>query len=95
MIYRTDLTGAIQRSDFSGSKGAVNSLAMSPRGTHLLSGGNDKLIRLWNLSNLKEEFAYDWKIGRIERLAWSPDGLRAAAIGSEGALIWDIDNIGG
>jgi len=35
---------------FAGHSSAVNSVALSPDGTRLLSGSNDRTLRVWDVS---------------------------------------------
>lgn len=48
---------------FAGHEGAVLSVALSPDEQRLISGGNDKTVRLWNLDNGEE-------LARLAARAW-------------------------
>ncbi len=67
-------------------------VAWSPDGQHLIAGGNDKIVRVFHFPSkqIKNEFA--WRIGDVMDVAYSPDGLSAAAAGRSGKIVvWDID----
>ena len=38
-------------SAISASPGPTHALALTPNGTHVLTGGSDKLVKLWNVAN--------------------------------------------
>jgi WD40 repeat protein len=66
-------------------------VAFHPSGQYLLVSCNDSTVRLHDM-DLHEVAAYDWEIGAIGRVAFSPDGMRAAAGNKTGtAVIWDFD----
>jgi WD40 repeat protein len=68
------------------------SLAFSPDGRWLLTVSNDTMVRCWDTKSWSEREGYAWKIGKLLDVAFSPDGLTAAAAGSSGKIvIWDVD----
>jgi WD40 repeat protein len=66
-----------------------NTIAWSPSGKHLAIGGNDKLVRLWNVVARKETYIYHGHSGYVISLAWSPDGSRIASAGVDRTIqVW-------
>ncbi|BBL73069.1 WD40 repeat domain-containing protein [Methylomagnum ishizawai] len=73
--------------------GGVQSLALSPDGKRLASGGTDGKIELWSLPNGKPMGGLALERGnpKINSLAFSPGGgLLAAAYGDQTARLWDL-----
>ena len=77
------------RAMFKGHKNVVNSVAFSPNGRSLISGSDDRSIRIWNIRDGAS------KVLQVSRtyfisVAFSPDGWYAAAADLNGSLwIWD------
>ncbi len=70
--------------------GTVNTLAWSPDGTRLVSGGDDRIARIWEIRTGKEVLSLRGHDAPITTLAWSPDG-RWIASGERGGevRIWN------
>ena len=69
--------------------GAVRTLAVSPDGTFLASGGDDNQLIFWSLHTLAPILIVPQQ-ETITALAWSPSGrFLAGAIGSR-ILLWQI-----
>jgi WD40 repeat protein len=64
---------------------AVKTLAWSPDGQHIASGGDDALLRIWQPSTGRDVFTYAGHAQWIRSLCWSPDG-RYVASASEKAV---------
>ncbi|HLV97066.1 MAG TPA: serine/threonine-protein kinase [Ktedonobacterales bacterium] len=76
---------------YTGHSGAVFTMAWSPNGTRIASGGNDGSIQIWDTSIGSRLFIYEGHYARsISALAWSPNS-RHIASGSwdRKVRIWD------
>ncbi len=87
-------------------KKGVFALAFSPDGKVLVSGGNDEVVKVWDVSQVAEVFrnpdagpltrmperaAFEWGIGPVRAVAFSPDGMTAAAVGDRVKfVVWDL-----
>jgi WD40 repeat protein len=68
----------------------VSSVALSPDGKWLVSGGGDKTIRMWDVESGKEIRRYVGHDSVVQRLAYAPNGHTFASQGRDGiVLIWD------
>ncbi|HVU69594.1 MAG TPA: protein kinase [Ktedonobacteraceae bacterium] len=85
-----------------GHNARVLSLAWSPDGRSIASAGEDKLIHIWSVQREKGSFLTSWlfptrgqftyrgHFGRVNALAWSPNGQRLASVSADKTLqIWD------
>ena len=74
-------SGEVMR-QFVGHVGVVQSLAVSPGGRYLLSAGDDRTVRLWDIATGTELQRYlGHRLPIIRGLAFSPDGMYAASAG--------------
>ncbi len=75
-----------------GHTGRMLTLAISPNGGILASGGYDQTIRLWDLATRKEIRQLYGHRAAVSALVFSPDGKRLASGGYDGTVrIWDVN----
>ena len=74
-----------------GHEGWVASVAWSPDGSKLASGGFDETIRVWDAASGKEIYTLELEghEGWVSSVAWSPDGSKLAFSRAHGE-IWSI-----
>jgi WD40 repeat protein len=67
-------------------------VTISPDGKKFLIGTPFGLVKLWDREKDRIVVQWNWSIGKVHSLAFSYDGLMAAAGGSKGRLvIWDLE----
>jgi WD40 repeat protein len=74
-----------------GHSGPVQSLAYSPDGRLLASGGHDHVVRIWDLERRRQlpHFAC-LSGGSIAAVAFSPGGTTLAAVSNMHGGLWDV-----
>lgn len=72
------------------TEAVINCCAFSPDGKHLVSGGGDGVLRIWDARSGEKLLNLFGHEGWIGRCVFSPDGTRLLSGGSDGVLrIWD------
>jgi WD40 repeat protein len=67
-------------------------IAYHPSGRFLAATSNDKTVKLYDAATGLQTKAFTWDIGRTRSIAFSPDGLLAAAGSDTGkVVVWDVD----
>src|SRR5262249_30643918 len=67
-------------------------VAFHPSGRWLAASSNHETVRVFDAATLAEVAAVDWNVGAVRRIAFAPDGMRAAAAGKTGkVVVWDVD----
>ncbi len=67
-------------------------IALNPSGSTLLVADGSKKVTAYDTSNGKASAQYDWGIGKVGCVTYSPDGTLAAAGGEKGqVVVWDAE----
>ncbi|KAM0787857.1 hypothetical protein ACM66B_003910 [Microbotryomycetes sp. NB124-2] len=71
----------------------IRSACFSPDGKLLATGSEDRIIRIWNLSQKRMAKVFQGHKSEIYSLAFSPDGKRLmSGSGDRTAKVWDMDS---
>ena len=72
--------------------GIILSIAFSPDGTLLVSGGMDANIRLWNIETHEQIHAFTAHNSGVNSVDFGPDGIFLASSSSDDTVhVWDIE----
>lgn len=68
----------------------IDDVAVSSNERYLLTGGRDKVLRLWDLLEGRQVRVFKGHNGSIVSVAFSPDGRTALSGGFSEAILWDM-----
>jgi WD40 repeat protein len=102
-----DANGERLLAQWEAHKKGVFALVFSADGTLLATGSGDEVVKVWDVSgvpsvladpnappltSMPERSAFEWGLGPVRALAFSPDGLTAAAVGDRVKfVVWDVE----
>lgn len=79
--------------DFVGHSGAVNCLALVAKGDTLVTGGEDRSVRVWEVATGKQLRSFQGHMTKVTAVATRPDGKQIASGSEDGAIrLWDISS---
>jgi WD40 repeat protein len=91
-VFVFDVPGKRLRGKIEVHANQVASVAFAPGSRLLATASQDGTVRFWDVTSLSERAAYDWEIGKLRGVAFSPDGMTAAAVGEKSkVVIWDLE----
>jgi WD40 repeat protein len=70
-------------------QGPVYGLAFTPDDRYLVSGGDDKIVHVWDLEKGAELASLTGHTGSIQDISFSMDGKQMASIGKSEIMVWD------
>jgi WD40 repeat protein/serine/threonine protein kinase len=82
----------LPKNALTGHKDRIASVAFSPDGKRIVSGSDDKTLKVWDAQTGKELHTLTGHTRSVGRVAYSPDGARIVSGGQESNLrIWDAN----
>lgn len=79
--------------EFTGHDKAVFALAVSANGKHLVTGGEDKTVRVWDINSGKPLRSFQGHTERVSAVAIRPDGRQIASASDDGSIrLWDLND---
>jgi WD40 repeat protein len=74
-----------------GHDGPTLQVVFHPGGSSIATASDDGTVRFWDFATRRQRDCYNWEIGKVTALAFSPDGMRCAAGGEHGRIVvWDV-----
>lgn len=70
----------------------TRTVAFSPDGKTLATGGYDNLVRLWDVATARLVRSMSGHMGKVLCVDYSPDGKRLVSAGMDGVRVWNLDD---
>ncbi|KAF7984961.1 hypothetical protein HWV62_9903 [Athelia sp. TMB] len=78
------------RGPFEGHSSTVRSISFSPDGLKIVSGSEDKTVRVWDRQIGETTLLLEGHRGTVNSVAFSPDGLKIVSGSNDGTVrVWD------
>jgi WD40 repeat protein len=91
LLERILVEGGGELHTLTGHKGAVTSVAYSADGKYVISGGEDRTLKLWDTASGKEVRTFTGHRGAVTSVAFSPDGNMVVSGSSDSTVrLWDV-----
>ena len=88
-VHLLDVRSGMQPVALPSHRGPVHAIAFTPDGRWVVSAGEDRLLRFWDVAARREAAALEWHIGAVLCLAFAPDGELLATGSADGAVrLW-------
>ena len=79
---------------FLGHTDAVNALVVTPDGKSLVTAGNDRTVRVWDVTSAKPLRSFQGHMTKVVALAVRGDGRQIASASDDGAIrLWDLNTV--
>lgn len=92
LFLRDAATGDYGRTLRGATTNHIKALAFSPDGKSLLAGGEDNIIRMWDVETGRQLQSFVGHSGEILSIAFSPDGKTVVSTGYDSTLRrWNLD----
>lgn len=91
-LYRVDQFGRAFAKLTDKSRAHVFGISFHPSGRLFATAGNSGMVSFYDTATWKVAKTFDWKIGKLRCVAFSPDGALAAVGSDKGqVVVWDVD----
>jgi WD40 repeat protein len=76
---------------YAGHDAGVHTIAWSPNGRHIASGGVDQTVQVWDTVTGERHHTWKGNFSEVCAVVWSPDGKRLAAAYADGPVrVWEM-----
>lgn len=87
ITYWGTFDGQIIRMLDGSETGEINALSITSSGDYFVSGGEDKVVKIWGYDDGQSYYHGEGHAGTINRIMIAPDQKTIVSVGSEGAII--------